>query len=537
MPTEFYTFLLLLTASMAAFIACQHLKSSLASGYILIGMFLGSSGLNLIAQTPFLKALAEVGVLFLLFTVGLELPFHRLRALRHKIFGIGLLQVGVTSLALAGALSLSSLIGASPALPVLALVLAFSSTAIIVQLLSESFELTTHLGRLCLAILLFQDMVAIGLFIYLSMSQPGALSPLWTLVGLGGTLLLGWIVTLLTDKLFSSYRCYEATIPFVLLTLLGMSLLTHSCGLSSELGAFIAGMSMASTHWRHQIHTELHPFRSLFMAIFFMTMGLEVDLSIGFSHFGDIFWILLILFVVKVSAIFLCTAVLRLPWATRMSLASLIFSSSEFLFVIIPSLSLEPTSKQILLLAGVLSMLITPLGFFIVRNWVERHPKADAIKPQIIIAGFGRMGQTLAHILEKNLIAFLVIDHDTGRVAEALSKNYSAIIGEMRDLEFLRRIGIAHATALLITYRTTQVDFIQSLRLKFPNLEVGMLVTDYTQANQFSDVGVHLIVPEAVDAGMQMATMALQFLGFSEKQTARMVRFPKVPAFLGSLKK
>ena len=535
MPTELYTLLLLLAAAMTAFLACQRLQASLATGYMLVGMVLGPCGFSFVQKTPFLDVLGELGILLLLFTMGLELPFHRLRALRRKIFGLGLVQVIGTTLLLYGIFSYFPLLRQSGSLLILSLILSFSSTAIIVQLLSESFELTTHLGRLCLAILLFQDMVAIGLFVYLSMMQQSVLTPFLTSIGLLSTVPLCWLLTAVTDKLFSAYRCYEATMPFVLLALLGMSILTYICGLSAELGAFAAGIAMASTHWRHQIHTELHPFRSLFMAIFFMAMGLEVDLGSALGQLDQVMMVLMALLCAKVAVIFVSGSVSKLHWVTKAPLAALIFGGSEFLFVIIPTLSLDPALKQVLLVSGFVSMLMTPLCFFLIRSWVQRQTEGErSIKPQIIIAGFGQMGQTIAHILEKNFIAFLIIDHDTGRVAEALDRNYSALMGDMRDLEFLKRVGIAHARALLITYRTTCIDFIQSLRQKFPVLEVGMLVTDYMQASQFSDVGVHLIIPEAVDSGMQMAIKALQFLGFSEKQRKRMVRFPKVPAFLGS---
>jgi CPA2 family monovalent cation:H+ antiporter-2 len=337
MPPELWTFLALLATVLGSFVICQKTKISIAIGYLLSGIVLGPLGFGFFEKNSFVTILGQVGLLLFLFTVGLEIPFHRIRALKRYIFGFGLVQVLATSSILFGVTQF--FMPWSTAL-VLSIALSFSSTAVVVQLLSERYELTTQSGRTALSILLFQDIVAIGLFMMMGLSAvPNTDTTAGLIRGGLGLLLsvfLGFVLTRVTEKALGLYRYSEYITAFVILTLLGFSFLTESFHLSSELGAFIAGIAMASTHWRHQISIELHPFRTLFLALFFIVMGLEIQSWPPLASLGWILAGLVGVSAVKIGVVMACARWFQRPGGLSCGLG--MGGCSEFLFMRVRSL-------------------------------------------------------------------------------------------------------------------------------------------------------------------------------------------------------
>jgi CPA2 family monovalent cation:H+ antiporter-2 len=538
MPQELLTFLALLAAALVSFMICQKTGISIAIGYLVSGIVLGPLGLGLFEKTAFLSILSQVGLLLFLFTVGLEIPFHRIRALRRYIFGFGLVQVVATSSILFAVLRYflpwdSALI--------LSIALSFSSTAVVVQLLSERYELTTQSGRTALSILLFQDVVAIGLFMTMGMTVTGNTN-IWATLGRGAFSLvfsigLGFLLTRLTEKALSLYRYSEYISSFVILMLLGFSFLTEWLHLSSELGAFIAGIAMAGTHWRHQISIELHPFRTFFLALFFVLMGLEVSAWPPISALGWIFGGLLGISVIKVGVVMGCARWFRMQGG--LSLGLLMGGGSEFLFVIIPALraTIGQETSNGLLLMTLLSMVVTPMLFLVCKKMLSPKKNCDsnAQRQAVVIAGFGHVGQTIARILEHNFISFVIIDYDQNALDRAKESNYPTLFGDARDIDFLKRAKIYEAKVLLITFGhlSSSADIVRTLRRKFPDLSVCVQVRDYQETSPFMGLGAHLVVPESIESGMQMASMTLQCLGFSKDYAEKMAHFPSKPVFFG----
>lgn len=537
---EIYVFLILISASLVAFMACKKTHTSLAIGYLLMGTLLGSSGFGVLTKTPLLETLSQLGILFFIFTVGLEIPIHRIRTLKRFIFGFGFAQVFITTCILG--LLLNPFFKLSTTI-ILAISFSFSSTAVIIQLLSERFELTTQLGRKALSILLFQDMVAIGLFVYvgiLSNCCDGSFLKSFATIGagLGLAVSIGWVLKKIADKLLPIYQHSEFVTAFIVISVIGLSLLTDKFHLSLELGAFIVGMAMASTNWRHQISTDIHSFRTLFLAIFFISMGLEIDLRASLPFAGWIIGGVMALTLLKSIVVMACSRWFKTKHAVQLSV--LIGSCSEFIFIIFPLIKPELGAERTnaLLVMSFLSMVITPLLFVILKRCMAtKHALTDKCDDYpIIIAGFGHIGQTVARILEHNFIPFIVVDYDTAAVNNAIKLNYMAVHGDVRDIEFLKHLKIHKSKVFLMTFGhlVTSINLVATLKKKFPDLAICVQVNDYNQASRFSGLGVHLVIPENIESGMHMATLTLQCLGFSQEHTCKMVQFPQVPIFLGA---
>lgn len=541
-PKELYDFLMLMGTTLISFVVCQKIRTSVAIGYLLSGILLGPLGIGLFSKTTFINTLSQVGILLFLFTVGLEIPFHRIRALKRYIFGLGLAQVCVTSLGFTAILSFFLPFSVSV---LLAISLTFSSTAVVVQLLSERYELTTHLGRTALSILLFQDIVAIFVFVYLGFYNAESASSWITIVKSGGgffiSIALGFGLALVTERILSMYRYSEFITAFVILTVLIFSIITEWFHLSSELGAFIAGMAMASTHWRHQISSELHPFRTLFLAIFFIAMGLEIYQWPDLVSFLWILGGLLGVMVLKTLTIVLCMKTLKFQ-GSSWQLGILMGGCSEFLFMILPLMAphLGRTMTNNFLVMGFLSMILTPFLFLILRKIIAARAPREIFSDShsVMIAGFGHVGQTISRILEHNFISFLVVDHDISAVEKARESHYQTVHGDVRDIDFLKKIKVFESKVLLITFGHlfTSVELVKALKRKFPHLSICIQVKDYHDASRFAGLGVHVIVPEAIESGIHMASLTLQFLGFSSDFIQKMVHFPQKPSFLGSKK-
>ena len=538
MPQELLTFLALLATVLVSFVICKQTKTSIAIGYLLSGILLGPLGFGFFEKTAFLSILSQVGLLLFLFTVGLEIPFHRIRALKRYIFGFGLVQVVATSALLFSVIQV--FIPWQTAL-VLSLALSFSSTAVVVQLLSERYELTTQSGRTALSILLFQDIVAIGLFMMMGLSALPNADP-WSAVGKGAfglalSAALGFVLALASEKALGLYRYSEYITAFVVLSLLGFSFLTEWFHLSSELGAFIAGIAMASTHWRHQISIELHPFRTLFLALFFIVMGLEIQAWPPLYSLGWIVGGLIGISAIKVGVVMGCARWFNMQGG--LSLGLLMGGCSEFLFMLVPSLKpvLDLEIADGLLLMGLASMVITPMLFLVCKKTLKpKNPcESTTNRHAVVIAGFGHIGQTIARILEHNFISFVIMDYDQGALDRARENNYPTIYGDARDIEFLKRIKIYEAKVFLITFGhiATSADIVRTLRRKFPDLSVCVQVRDYQETAPFMGLGAHLVVPESIESGMQMASMTLQCLGFSKEYSQKMAHFPSKPVFFG----
>lgn len=540
LPQELYHFVCLLGTSLASFMICQKLNMSLSLGYMLSGILLGPLCLGLVHKTVFIETFSQVGLLIFLFAVGLEIPLHRIWSLKRYIFGFGLVQVALTSVLLS--LALGFFFPLATAL-ILGISLSFSSTALVVQLLSERFEMTSHLGRTSLSILLFQDITAIFIFVYLGLIKEIHTTLPILILGksLFGLVLIGALgfgLSRLTERTLALYRCSEFITAYVILLVLSLSLLTEFFHISLELGAFVTGMAMAGTQWRHQIGTEIHPLRILLLSLFFITLGFEIEHWPSWQNLISIILSGVGMTAIKTGIFVGISKVFGLK--NSLVLASLMAGGSEFLFMIVPMLrqDLGPEWTNGLLIMGFVSMLTTPFFFFLAKKFSKPHSIGEPItdRPAVIIAGFGKVGQTIAGLLDHNFISFRVVDYDQDALAQAQKLHYSVVQGDVRDLDFLKKIKIYEAKVLLITFGHLApcIHLVRSLRRKFPHLAICVEVHEYHQAMEFSGMDVQVVFPETIEAGSHMACLAFQALGFSQDHSQKMVLFPKRPQFLGA---
>jgi len=524
----------------AAFLVAQKLKTSLALAYLLAGVVAGPLGFGLLMPNELLSGVGQFGLLLFLFSVGLEIPLHRIVSLRRYIFGLGLLQVLITSLALFGLASLFLPVG--PAV-ILALAASLSSTAVVVQVLSERHEMTSISGRVALSILLFQDLIAIILFVVLGLIKNPTMS-LGGVVGIGSlgavlTLLGGVVLCQLTERYLGRYGNSDYVTSFVLVAVLGLSWVSEACYLSSELGAFVAGIAMASTAWRHKISVDLNAFRSLFLALFFIVLGLELESWPEWHRLIMVVGGVVIVGLIKTGVLAVCARGYRLP--SSWSFGLLLGGCSEFVFMVIPQLSqwIPHPFRNELLLGTLLSMVVSPMLFLLVKNRTQRHDRAErhrggqtgGEKPTIMIAGFGHVGETIAQLLAQNFISFAVIDYDQEAVERARHEGYKAYEGDIRDIDFLKSIKVYEAKALLFTFghlRST-VEVVRLIRTKFPHVFVAVQVRDFQDTVSYAGLGANLVIPEPVASGIQMASLAFQSLGFSKDYVEKMTSYVAQP--------
>jgi monovalent cation:H+ antiporter-2, CPA2 family len=391
-----------------------------------------------------------------------------------------------------------------------------------------------------------QDIVAIGLFIYTGIVEYIAqgISQPWLF---GGRVFLGillvpfgaFIISYIARYAFAKYQHIEFMTPFVLLSILLMGLGSFYFHLSSEYGAFILGMTFAETKFRHEIGTQIHLFRTVFMAFFLMGIGVHIDTYVVWR---DLTWILSVLAgLICIKFILVCFLgrLMKLSWAISCQLAILIAGAGEFLFMILPSPVVVDVIGHDLVSAlfGVafISMVLSPflyLGMkkiFPVRGSYKKSSSTQELNigeshPKVVIAGFGETGETVSRILENNLIPHLIVDYDLLRVQNYRNKNKAIIYGDIRDHDLLNKIGLHEAEVLVITfgYRHAIEEVVRMLRSLYPDLKICVQVRDFRHASYFSGLGAHVIVPEVVGAGMKVASETLKFLGFHESCADRM---------------
>ena len=535
--------LVLLTSWFITFILCKSLKINLVLGYLCTGIVLGPSGFNILKHSHLLEPLGELGISLFLFTVGVEIPWHRLVALRRYIFGVGLAQVLCSAAALAGILALCSafLVKDLYFVVLFSLGLAFSSTAVIIQILSERFELTSSVGRIALGILLFQDLVAIGMFAYLGLDMHTY--SIWRSLGLwliGLALACGWcwFVGMACRHLMVRYGQQDIGLAFTLIMVLAGSMLTQYFGLSSELGAFLTGVGVAGTTWRHHLNAELHAFRTILFAFFFFFAGMEMNLEVCWAQ---LYWIIsgvIVLFMVKFTIMTALARLWKFSWANAIQVGILIAGASEFLFIFIAHPGFKhyfsSVNQQIAFGITFCSILVTPFLFDAIRyvlSVLEKRGKNTQFyrennKADVILVGFGHVGETVAAALEVNFISFLVVDYDMVRLEKAQKLGYPILHGEARNIEFLKKAGLADAKVLLLTFghSNTCVELVRNVRSKFPQLYIAIHVRTPQQAQHFQGLDVFLIYPEALESGLQMAAIGLECLGFSKEQATHMAK-------------
>lgn len=530
-------------------------------GYLCIGAIVGPFGLGLLVPAlPWLgnfvisdlagtQALGEFGVIFLLFMIGLELSTDRLWELRRLVFGLGSLQVVVTSTTI-GLIAWS--FGNTPAASmVLGSCLALSSTAIVMQILMNRRQLASPLGRSSFSILLMQDLAVVPILFFVgvlgSQSQDNiGLAFLGSLVK--ATLVIGAIYfggRLLLRPLFhmvSHARNAEMFMAATLLVVVGAASITGASGLSMALGAFLAGLLLADTEFRHEIEVNIEPFKGLLLGLFFMTVGMGIDYRLVLDEW---FWLL-----ASVAGLFalksLITASLCLLFGFSRSVSLeaglLLGQGGEFAFVVVGLANslglLPPATAQFMLIVTGLTMLVTPLVAWAGSRLAALLEKPAKVEEEsgdlsevvdwhghVLIAGYGRVGQLVARTLDADGIPWLAVDSRAAHVARERHNCKQVYYGDASRLELLRRAHADQAAVLVLTMDNADVmeGVVRVVKAQWPNLPIVARARDVDHAQRLLKLGADEVIPEALEGSLQLAGRVLHRLGAPEGAVARLV--------------
>ena len=536
--------LILLGASVAVILVLHRLRASPVLGYLVTGLVIGPHALGLFPDDGSIRVLAELGVVFLLFTIGLELSLERLRAMRRLVFGLGAAQVGLTGAVLGLIAWLAGLGG--PAALIVGLALAFSSTAIVIQLLVERGEIATRMGRSAFAILLFQDLAVVPLLVMVQLlggTEGSAMAAVGEALGKAALavvliLVAGRFVVRPLYRRVAQVHSAELMTAMTLIVILATAWGTHAAGLSMALGGFLAGQLLAETEFRHQIDADIQPFRGLLLGLFFMTVGMAIDLG---AVAADLVWIVpaaLVLILVKAAIV---TGLARLfghPWESALPLGLVLGQGGEFAFVVLGAAVVlglvTGTAGQILLVMCGLTMMVTPalaaVGGRIGRAVERRHTIAshapdattDELENHVVIAGFGRVGQTVAALLHEQGVPYVALDLEPGRVRAVKQRGLPVFFGDAARHEVLTRVGVDRAAALVVTLDDPAAArrTLAAVHSRWPRLPMFVRAHDAGQVRALEDLGAGGVVPETLETSLMLASMTLRRLGFPAEAIA-----------------
>jgi CPA2 family monovalent cation:H+ antiporter-2 len=533
--------LILLATAVLVVVVFRSLKLPPLLGYLIVGVAIGPHSLAWIPDTAAVRQLAEYGVVFLMFSIGLEFSLPRLFTMRRIVFGLGAVQVVLT---LAIVWSVAAALGIEwRAGLILGGVLAMSSTAILAKLFAERVELNTSHGRQIIGILLAQDLAVVPLLILAPALAAGtetlalslgsafakAVAVLAVLLYVGQRLMRGWF------HLVARQKSGELFVLNVLLITLGLAYVTELAGLSLALGAFLAGALISETEYRFQVEVDIRPFRDVLLGLFFVTIGMMLDphVALGQAH-----WVLLLLaalLIVKALVVFGLSLMFGAESSVALRTGLALAACGEFGLVLLAQANglglIAERIMQPVLAAMLLSMMATP--FIVERSehlarswtrsdWMHRAMQLHNIAVQsmaaeehVVVCGYGRSGQNLARLLEQESIPFIALDVDPQRIREATAAGESVVFGDAGRREVLVAAGLLRAKALAVTYSDTAsalriLGHVQELR---PGLPVVVRTLDDSDIDRLKEAGAAEVVAEVMEGSLMLASTALMLLG------------------------
>jgi monovalent cation:H+ antiporter-2, CPA2 family len=544
--------LILLLASVLVLAVARRIGMPAILGYLIVGIVLGPFAFAVLPNGAQTHALAQIGVVFLLFTLGLEFSFPRMVAMRREVFGLGSAQTIVVGAA--GALATHAIGVAWPSSIVVGGALAMCSTAIVLQQLGDQDELNRTHGRLSFAVLLFQDLAFVPLLALATVqtqgrSESGA-ALLLRLVALGllalvAVLAIGrWLLRPLLYEIAHS-RLRELFTLTALLIVLTAAWITQALGLSMALGAFLAGMLLAETEYRHQIDAVIRPFRELLLGLFFITVGMLLDLKALFGDFPRIVAMLTLLILAKALLSALTTRVFGIDRFKSLRTGLVLAGGGEFALLRIlargPDL-IPARPTQLLLAVVVLGMIVSPviirynkrIARLVLREAgppttaIEREQAATtelARREHVIVCGFGRVGGHLAQVLDSQGFEYLAIDLDPANVRTARQAGVPVVWGDCADEGLLRNLGLDLATVVIITFADPAVALhvIRAVRRLRADVPVLVRTQDDSRLAELSAAGATEVVPETFEASLTLVSQALTLLQLPAAQVGRVV--------------
>ncbi|MDP2065479.1 MAG: monovalent cation:proton antiporter-2 (CPA2) family protein [Burkholderiaceae bacterium] len=552
--------LVYLLAAVLGVVACRSLRLPPMLGYLAVGVVIGPNALALAQNSGGVRHLGEFGVVFLMFVIGLEFNLSKLRAMRNHVFGLGLFQVASTMLIATGTLLVMARVapgywgfGWQTSLA-LAGVLSMSSTAIVVKLMSERLEMESEHGKRVIGVLLFQDLAVVPLLVLIPAlgAKPEALFMALALAALkavaliavllaGGQRVMRWWLTIVARR-----KSEELFVLNLLLITLGLAWLTELAGLSLALGAFIAGMLISETEYKHQVETDIRPFHDVLLGLFFITIGMMLDWRLVLARWELVLVLVTLPVLFKLAVV---TGLARGLGATAgVSLRTGLYlaQAGEFGFVLLAlaqqNALVPPELLNPILAAMVLSMLATPFIILysnrlvmklVSSEWLQQSLQMTTIarksinaNKHVIICGYGRCGQNLARMLDGEGIPYMALDLDPDRVRQAAAAGDSVVFGDAARLQALIAAGLARASAVVVTYLdvASAMKVLSYARAHAAHVPVIVRTKDDHDLEKLQQAGATEVVPEAIEASLMLASHALALVGVPMRRVIRLVQ-------------
>jgi CPA2 family monovalent cation:H+ antiporter-2 len=552
--------LLYLVAAVLGVVVCRTLKLPPMLGYLVVGVAIGPNALALGDDPEGLRHLGEFGVVFLMFVIGLEFNLPKLRAMRTHVFGLGMLQVVLTAVFITlGSLFLTAL---APTVwrmewrtaVALSGAVAMSSTAIVVKLLSERLELETEHGKRVMGVLLFQDLAVVPLLVLIpALNSPPEMlfaalalaalkaAALIALLLVGGQWVMRWWLTLVARR-----RSEELFVLNLLMVTLGLAWLTELAGLSLALGAFIAGMLISETEYKHQVETDIRPFHDVLLGLFFISIGMLLDWRLVAERWGLVLVLTTLPVLFKLVLVTMLARLLGASMGVSLRTGLYLAQAGEFGFVLLTLTHqnglVQPTLLNPILAGMVLSMLATPFIIMysnrivmklVASEWLQQSLQMTNIarksinaNKHVIICGYGRCGQNLARMLEHEGIPYMALDLDPDRVRQAAAAGDSVVFGDASRLQALAAAGLARASAVVVTYLDVAgaVKVLANVRGHAPQVPVIVRTQDDRDLEKLQAAGATEVVPDALEGSLMLASHALALVGVPMRRVIRMVQ-------------
>lgn len=537
----------------------QRFRVNQVLGFLAAGAALGPFGVRLwagefswlnyftIRQVEGVSSLAELGILFLMFMIGLELSVEKLWGLRRWVFGAGTAQVCISAAAIGlvayqfeNSIEISLLFG---------FMLALSSTAVVMQLMSEQGSGGSKLGQAGFSLLMFQDLAVVPMLVWIGMLAEGGgeknllpLAAMTIVKSIAAILLIYLLGGRVLRPMFRQFAVKRQPDVFMALTLLssiGIAAVTNAAGLSIALGAFLAGLLLAETEFKHEVEVTIEPFKGLLMGVFFMSVGMQIDvreiarspLWIPLSVIG--------LFAIKAAITSLLLRIGGFNWGRSVQGGLMLGQGGEFAFIAvgyaITAKLFDPKIGQFIMLVVGLSMFATPFAAkagMLFGDWWEKHyreqiadialQETEPMSGHVVIAGFGRVGQLLAQVLSQQGIAYVALENNAGLVTKLHAKGVPIYFGDASRPELLEKIDAGSAAAIVLTmdHRSSALQAVQALRRSYPDIPLFARSRDERHALELKNAGATLVIPETLEVALQLSASVLNQLALGDAVVA-----------------
>jgi monovalent cation:H+ antiporter-2, CPA2 family len=535
---------ILLALAVAVLAVFNRLNFSPVLGYMAVGIMIGNHGLDVIKNVEGTRHFAEYGVVFLLFIIGLELTFERLREMRLHVFGFGTLQVflcaailGQVIYIMTGDMMLSFVIG---------FVLSLSSTAVVLQVLADRGETSTQHGRLSLANLILQDLAFVPLLIIIPLLADKDANILY---GVGKAILHASIALVLIAivgkkflgplyRMVALMKSQELFLATTLLILLGSAWITQQYNLSLALGAFVAGLLVAETEYRTQVETDLKPFKGLLMGLFFISVGMTLDIEILRSNIVIIAMLTVTLILSKTFVIYGLARIFGFRRSSSIKTGMMLSQGSEFAFVLLALASenkvIDDQLKQIIIVTVAISMALTPLLAILAKKIARRidiknpvhydggdiEDEVSDLDNHVIVIGFDRVGKTTCDLLKYKEINYIILDDDPRSVHYGRKNGYPIFFGKTTQTDNIEKMGLDRAklVAVLTSNQKETTILVKHLRKKYPDVFIIARAKDREHAADLKKYGSNIIIAENFESSLMMGNFILSSLGVSPKE-------------------